>query len=150
MTFNKIFHDRLSVSYLLFVMSLMLHVTDETINHFLDFYNPLVQKLKERLTFFPFPTFSFSIWITGLGLLIVILLILTPVVYSRKKFILLIMRVFAILMIFNGLGHLAFSIYYGKIIAGMLSSPFLIFFSAFFFFQAQKNSRAFLSNKNNV
>ena len=137
MVLNNIIRDKISVYYLCLVGSLALHVIDEAINHFLDFYNPLVLKLKEHLIFFPFPTFGFKIWISGLILIIIVLLLLAPFVHSRNKLVLLITRIFAILMIFNGLGHFAFSIYYTRALAGMLSSPILIFFSIFYIYQVQ-------------
>jgi len=142
MTFNNIIRDKLSFFYLCLVGSLALHVIDETINHFLDFYNPLVLKLREYLTIFPFPTFRFKTWISGLILLIIILLIITPFVYHRHKIILLVTKIFAVLMIFNGLGHFVSSIYYSRVMAGMLSSPILIFFSIFYIYQVQMSYRS--------
>jgi hypothetical protein len=142
MIFNKIIRDKLSISYLCLVGSLALHVIDEAINHFLDFYNPLVLKLKEHLIFFPFPTFGFKVWISGLILVIITLLLIAPFVYRRNKVILLVTRIFAILMVFNGFGHFAFSIYHTRALAGMLSSPILIFFSIFYIYQVQLNYKS--------
>jgi hypothetical protein len=142
MTFKNNIHDKLTVSYLLLVISLIFHVIDEAVNHFLDFYNPLVIKLREYSSLFPFPVFSFKIWIIGLALLILVLIIITPLIYRRNRIILLITRIFAILMVFNGLGHIAFSIYYVRIIPGMLSSPILFFFSVYFFYRVHLNNRS--------
>jgi hypothetical protein len=130
---QRLVHDRLSVTYLLLVTSLALHVTDEAINHFLDFYNPLALKVREYLIYFP-PTFTFQIWITGLCLAIIILLLLTPLVFKRNSFMLRFAKIFALIMILNGLGHIAGSIWYHKIMAGLATSPLLIFFSACFIF----------------
>jgi hypothetical protein len=139
MIYKKIFRDKLCVSYLILVGSLILHVIDEAINHFLDFFNLLVIKLKEHLTIFPFPVFTFKIWITGLTLAIIILIIITRFIQRRNRFAFVITRIFAVLMIINGLGHIAFSIYYKRIIPGMLSSPVLIFFSIYFIYQVQQS-----------
>jgi hypothetical protein len=147
MILRNIIHNKLTISYIFLVISLLLHVTDEAINHFLDFYNPIVLKLREYSSLFPFPVFSFKIWITGLGLLIVVLLTITPIIDHRNRIILLVTKIFAVLMIFNGLGHLAFSIYYKKVIPGMLSSPLLIFFSIYFFYQVQQYNRSISSIK---
>jgi|WetSurMetagenome_2_1015567.scaffolds.fasta_scaffold233492_1 hypothetical protein len=147
MIFKKILQDKLTVSYIFLVLSLLLHITDEAANRFLDFYNPLVLKLKDFFPIFPFPTFSFKIWITGLVLLIVVLLILTPVIYHKNRFILLATKIFAVIMIFNGLGHIAFSIYYQSMIPGLISSPFLIFLSIYFLYQIQQYNRSSKSIK---
>jgi hypothetical protein len=62
-------------------------------------------------------------------------LFLAPFVYRRNKLMMPAAGIFAVAMILNGLGHIASSIYYIKIMAGMVTSPFLIFFSAWFIFQ---------------
>jgi hypothetical protein len=124
--FSKIIHDRLSTSWLFLVSCLLLHVIDEAVNNFLDLYNPIVLKIKASIPFLPLPTFTFKIWIVGLSFLIIILFFLTTLVYNRNKLIISLIKIFSILMIFNGLGHIFGSIYYSKIIAGMVSSPFLI------------------------
>jgi hypothetical protein len=103
-----------------------MHVIDEAFNNFLDLYNPIVLKIKQSVPFLPLPTFTFRIWIAGLSFLIIILFFLTPLVYNRNKLIICLIQIFSILMIFNGIGHIFGSIYYSKIIAGMVSSPFLI------------------------
>ena len=126
MKFPKIIHDRLSISWLFLVLCLLLHVIDEALNNFLDLYNPIVLKIKQSIPFLPLPTFTFRIWIAGLSFVIIILLFLTPLVYNRNKLVIALIQIFSILMIFNGLGHIFGSIYYSKIIAGMVSSPFLI------------------------
>ena len=59
MILRNIIHNKLTISYIFLVISLLLHVTDEAINHFLDFYNPIVLKLREYSSLFPFPVFSF-------------------------------------------------------------------------------------------
>ena len=118
--------DRLTISWLLLSFCLMCHVTDEALNDFLGLYNPLVLRIKESLTFLPVPTFTFKTWIIGLLTGILILFLLTPAVTGRKSFVIPLIRAFSILMILNGCGHILGSIYYSKIIAGMITSPFLI------------------------
>jgi hypothetical protein len=139
MTLKNYLRDKPTLAYLLLVICLALHVADEANHHFLDFYNPLALKIREYLFFFP-PTFSFQIWITGLCLAILLLLLLAPFVYSRNKRMIPAARIFSVVMILNGLGHIAASFYYGKIMAGMVTSPFLIFFSVWFIYQNRKKS----------
>ena len=131
MNIHKIIHNRLSVSWLILVLCLSLHVIDEALNHFLELYNPIVLKIRESIPFIPLPTFTFKTWITGLSILKILLFILTPLVYKRHKFTIRAIQIFSVLMIFNGLGHIVGSLYYSKIIAGMVSSPLLIIASIY-------------------
>ena len=97
MTLKKYLRDKPTFAYLLLVICLALHVADEAIHHFLDFYNPVALKIREYLIFFP-PTFSFQIWITGLCLAIFLLLLLAPFVYNRNKRMITTARIFLILV----------------------------------------------------
>lgn len=132
MKINEIFRDRLSISWLFLIVSLTLHVIDEALNNFLDFYNPLVLKIKEHISFIPLPTFTFRIWISGLSIGVVLLLLMTPFIYDRNRFFIPVAKIFSILMILNGLAHIIGSIYYDRILPGLFSSPILIIFSAYF------------------
>jgi hypothetical protein len=123
--------DKITIIYLLFVFSFILHVTDEALNDFLGFYNPLVKSLKEDFTFIPFPTFSFRLWISGLALLSLLLTISTIFIISRNKVYINIIKAFSVLMILNGLGHIAGSIWFASILPGLLSSPLLMGFSIY-------------------
>ena len=145
MAVSKIFKDKLSIAYLLFVISLMLHIIDEAVNDFLGFYNPFVLNIRERLSFFPFPTFTFRLWIFGLSLLIIILFSITVFIYGRNKVILLIIRIFSFLMILNGLGHIIGSIYFSEILPGFYFSPLLI--GASIYLMVTVNSHLRISKK---
>lgn len=147
MNFHKIIHDRLSISWLILVLCLMLHIIDEALNHFLELYNPIVLKIRESIPFIPIPTFTFKIWITGLSFLLIILFFLTPLVYKRNKFTIRVILIFSILMIFNGLGHIIGSLYYSKIIAGMGSSPFLIIASICLIYFCMTEKQEFTERK---
>ena len=129
---SKIFTDRLSIAYILFILSFLLHVIDEALNDFLDFYNPIVLRIREQFSFFPLPVFSFRLWISGLFLLILILLSITIFIYNRRRVFLFILKIFSYLMIMNGLWHIVGSIYYSKFLPGLYSSPVLIGFSIYF------------------
>ena len=128
---TDVIHDRLSMAYLLMVISLGLHVIDEAITGFLGFYNPLVLKLREQYEFIPFPVFPFWLWLTGLSLLILVLLLLTSAIYRRIKIFIFFTRAFSFLMILNGLGHILGSIYLSRILPGFYSSPLLLAFTIY-------------------
>ena len=137
-TLQKLFTNRNVLAWLLLVTALALHVLDEAMSDFLPFYNQSVINLREQLGFFPAPTFSFSIWLGGLIIAIILLYLMTYIVVRGSRFIRVFTIIFAVLMIFNGLGHLLGSLYYGRILPGMWSSPFLILMASFVVFQGLK------------
>jgi hypothetical protein len=47
--------------WLLMVTAVAIHVTDEMLTDFLPFYNAQVLAIRERLGFFPAPTFTFPL-----------------------------------------------------------------------------------------
>ncbi len=118
--------NRNVLAWLLMVTALALHVFDEAITGFLPFYNEVVLGLRERLGFFPMPSFTFPEWIGGLVTLICACYLLTPVVAGGGRAIRALTTVFGILMIGNALGHLLGSLYLGRVLPGFWSSPLLL------------------------
>ncbi len=108
------------------VAALALHVLDEALNDFLGFYNPLVENIRERISWFPMPTFTLDIWLGGLISLVVVLALLGFWIYRGSAGIYFISQVFGVIMILNGLGHLAASIYFQRWLPGATSSPLLL------------------------
>jgi hypothetical protein len=146
MKLNKVFRDKLSVAWLLFVLSLLLHIIDEAVNNFLDFFNPMVLKIKEQISFIPLPVFTFNLWISGLILAIIILLLITFFVYNRTRFLFPLIKIFATLMIINGLAHIIGSVYFDKILPGFISSPILIAFAVYFIYNVQQRFKSKSTN----
>ena len=130
--------NRNAVAWLLLVTAVAFHVFDETVTDFLPFYNQFVISLRERLGFFPAPTFSFGVWLGGLIAAIILGYALTLVVARGGKIIRAITLVLGVLMVMNGLLHLFTSVYFGRISPGMWSSPFLIAAAAFVIIQGIK------------
>lgn len=114
------------LAWIFLTSSLALHVVDEALNDFLSLYNPLVTNLNNNMEFFSFPVFTFSVWLTGLIIAITVLFTLTYFARKKKKWILYFAYFYGVLMMFNGLGHIAGSFYYGRFIAGVYTSPFLL------------------------
>lgn len=112
--------------WLFLTLSLALHVFDEAANDFLSFYNPLVMAIRDRVPWLIFPTFTFRIWITGLCIGVAILLLLSPLAYRGSRKLRPLAYFFAILMILNGLQHIAGSLYLHRFVAGVYSSPVLV------------------------
>ena len=107
---------------------------------FLPFYNQSVINLRERLGFFPAPTFSFEFWLGGLIGAIILGYSLTPFVYRGGKVIRVVSVVLGILMVGNALGHLLGSVYLGMVLPGMWSSPFLLVAALFVIIQSLRGN----------
>ncbi|MFQ5603999.1 MAG: HXXEE domain-containing protein [bacterium] len=133
MSLKRYFHKpkdqntfRHSVAWFALCTALALHVLDEALSNFLDFYNPLIRSFKEKLPYLPLPTFTFDVWLSGLTGAILFLFSLTPLVFRGVKWLKLFSIVFSGFMIMNGLGHLVGSVFLGRLLPGVYSSPFLI------------------------
>ena len=113
-------------AWLLLVAALALHVADEALTHFLEFYNPLVLRIRSRIAWFPMPTFEFDAWLTGLILVVIILGLLTPLVRRGAVGTRLASWILAVIMFFNGLGHLVGSAYFQRWLPGATSAPLLL------------------------
>ena len=118
--------ERHARAWLFLVAALALHVLDEALTGFLDFYNPLVLQLRESLGFWPMPTFTFGVWLSGLVALVVILTVLTPAVRRGATGTRLVSWVLAVIMLGNGIAHLAGSVYYRRWLPGATSAPLLL------------------------
>lgn len=118
--------QRQMTAWLLLVAALALHVLDEALTGFLGFYNPLVLAIRGRISWFPMPTFTFGTWLTGLIVAVVILALLAPAVRRGAAWTRVASWVFSILMLLNGFGHLAGSVYFQRWLPGATSAPLLI------------------------
>lgn len=113
-------------AWLFLATALALHVLDEALTGFLSFYNPLVLQMRAALGWFPMPTFTFWPWLGGLVTLIVVLFLLTPAVRRGADGTRVASWVLAVIMLFNGLGHLLGSVYFQRWLPGATSSPLLL------------------------
>lgn len=107
-------------AWLALTASLAIHVWDEAAHDFLAVYNPTAERI-QQYTYFPFPpTFSFGAWLTGLIAAMVVLAVISAWAPLWAAY------PYAILMILNGLGHVAGSIYMSRLMAGIYSAPLLL------------------------
>jgi hypothetical protein len=109
--------------------ALALHILDEALTDFLGFYNPLVLSIRQRVPWFPMPTFTFGVWLTGLIALVLILVLLEPVVRRGSTGIRFASWMLAVIMFMNGVGHLAGSAYFERWLPGATTAPLLLFTS---------------------
>ena len=122
-------HDRFKqwgYAWVALAIAIALHVADEAINGFLPLYNSLADSARDSYPWIPLPTFSFTVWITGLIIGVLLLLALSPLVFKGNRILRPIAFFLGVLMILNGLGHIGGSIYLGSLAPGALSSPILL------------------------
>lgn len=118
--------ERHARAWLLLDAALAVHVIDEALTGFLDFYNPLVRQLRDRLGFWPMPTFTFRVWLSGLIVLVVVLALLTPTVRRGTTGTRVLSWALAVIMLGNGIAHLGGSVYYQRWLPGATSAPLLL------------------------
>lgn len=113
-------------AWFVLVMALALHVVDEALTGFLDFYNPLVLSIRSRVPWFPMPTFTFGIWLAGLAALVLLLTLLGPAVRRGARGTQVASWVLSGIMLLNGVGHVAGSLYFWRWLPGTTSVPVLL------------------------
>ena len=118
--------ERHARAWLLLDGALALHVVDEALTGFLDFYNPLVRQLRDFLGFWPMPAFTFGVFLSVMVAAVVILALLTPAVRRGAAGTRLLSWVLAVIMLGNGIAHLAGSVYYQRWLPGATSAPLLL------------------------
>ena len=95
------------------------------------------------------PTFEFRDWLTGLILALIILLALSPLVFGGSRRIRPFFHFFAIVMVLNGLGHTAGTIFsqtvssirFPRPMPGFYSSPLLLAAAIYALMQLRKTRR---------
>lgn len=107
-------------------LALAVHVADEALTDFLSFYNPNVLALRARYAWFPMPTFTVEVWLSGLVLVVIVLLLLSVFVFRGWRAMVYASYPYGLLMLLNGLGHSLGSVYFGRLLPGVYSSPLLL------------------------
>lgn len=129
-------------AWLLLWAALALHVAEEALTGFLDVFNPLLLRLRER-TGIAIPQHRFGVWISVLICALLLLLLLAPLVRRGARGLRGGSYVFAGLMVLNGCNHLLSPLYLdGRWLPGMYTSPLLIAASLWLMRQAHRASRA--------
>jgi hypothetical protein len=143
-------HDRathkLGSAWIALCLALALHVIDEASTDFLSVYNPTVLALRAKLGFWPMPAFEFREWLTGLIVAVLVLLALSPLIFRGVHWMRPIFYIFAVIMLFNGLGHTAgtilghtvSSVRFPRPMPGFYSSPLLLVTSVYALLQLSR------------
>lgn len=138
--------SRFGTAWLLLCVALAMHVTDEALTDFLDIYNPTVEAIRQRVPFFPMPTFTFRGWLTGLIVAVALLSTLSVAAFRGKKWMAPLAYVFGFLMLLNGCGHIAGSFYLGRLVPGVYTAPLLLAASVNLIVRARRVRSAMVQN----
>jgi len=114
------------IAWIALAGAIAVHVIDEALADFLSVWNPLAIAVRERIPFLPLPTFTFAAWLTGLILGVALLLALSPFAFRGKRWMAPLAYFLGIMMVGNGLLHLGGSLYFGRPMPGVYSSPLLM------------------------
>jgi hypothetical protein len=131
-------------------LALGLHVFDEANTGFLDVYNPTVIALRQKLGWWPMPTFSYEGWLNGLIVGCVLLLLVSIPFFLGVRWLRVPAGIFAFLMLLNAAGHMLFtilghtvtSVRFPRPAPGFWSSPFLAAASIYFLVQVFRSYKA--------
>lgn len=134
------------IAWILFALSIGLHVTDEALTHFLSVYNPTVIAMRQKLGWWPMPVFDFQTWLGGLILFVIVLLLLSPFVFRGARWMRPIAYFLIVIMVGNAIAHIGFSILgrtvnsvrFTRPAPGFYSSPFLLATSIYLLFQLRR------------
>ncbi len=133
---------RWTLSWIALALALGLHAADEAANDFLAFWNPLAESLRDRVPALPLPTFSFGLWLGGLIGAVLVLLSLSWFVQRGAAWMRPVSYVLAVIMLGNGLLHLAGTVYEGQAVPGVYSSPVLLLAAGSLFVAAWRHRSA--------
>jgi hypothetical protein len=142
---------RLGIAWVLMWVTLAIHVTDEALTGFLSIYNPTVLALRQKLGFWPMPTFGFREWLAGLAIGIGALALLSPFAFRNGRGIrpvLLFLAVVAGLLNAFGhivatiLGHTVDTVRFARPAPGFYSSPLLVIASVYALLQLRRAHKA--------
>ncbi len=119
-------------------LALAVHVADEALTDFLLVYNPTVEAIRAQYPWVPLPTFTFEVWLGGLIVAVVLLLVLSRLVFQGAGWAVPFSYFFGVLMMGNGLLHIAGSFYFSRLMPGVYSSPLLLAGSVWLLVSTQK------------
>lgn len=119
-------HWNFGLAWIAFALAVALHVADEASHDFLAVYNPNARAIRAKLHL-PIPVFTFRGFLITLSAGVALLLVLSPVAFHGAHWLRVTALPLGILVgIFNGLLHIAGSLFYRRKLAGVLTAPVLL------------------------
>jgi len=130
-------------------LALCAHVADEALTGFLPVYNASVLAMRSQYKWFPMPAFEFRDWLTGLIIVNIVLLLLTPFAFRNARPLRPLAYFFAGMMLLNGMGHTVATVFgqtvstihFARPAPGFYSSP-LLFAGSIYLFMRLRTSAA--------
>ena len=109
-------------------VALAVHVADEALTGWLDWYNPTVRAIHEQypLVSILLPVITFEVFLSLLIFAVVMLTAVSYFVWKGRWAMRPISHVFAVVMLTNGLVHIAHSLYMRQLMPGVYTSPLLL------------------------
>jgi len=141
---------RLGLAWIFIWCALALHVADESIYGFLSTYNPTVTALREKLGYWPLPTFTFEEFLIDLTIGILILAALTPFAFRNSPWMRPVIYLSAVVLcIANACGHTLATIlgrtvntvHFPRPAPGFISSPMLLFAGIYALVQLRRTAK---------
>ena len=126
------------ISWVLLCLAFAVNLFDEAIHHFLALYNPIVLSVHGQFSLLPPPTSHFQTWLTVLVIVIVALLALSIYAFQASRWMRPLSYLFAIVMMVNGLLHIAGSIIVKAAIPGVITSPLILLAAGYLLIIARK------------
>ena len=124
-------------AWLYVCLHLAAHGVEEALHGFVDVWNPFLASVRAR-TALPLPHFVYGDWLTVLVIGVAALTGMTPLVARGVRGFRIGSYVFAILMIVNGVNHLASPLYLGRFLPGQFTSPLLILTSIWLMLETRR------------
>lgn len=132
---------RWGICWLALCGALAIHVTDEALTGFLSLWNPLVASIRDQIAWIPLPSFDFKAWFFGLIVGIAVLIGLSRFAFTGARWLRPLAYTLSAIMIGNGLGHIAASIWLNRPAPGVASSPVLLATAACLLWATRRHSR---------
>lgn len=134
-------YPALGWAWIALTVALAVHVTDEAASGFLAVYNPAVARIRAAFPFLPLPAFTFTLWLAGLAVVVILLALAAPFVFKGASGTRTASFVYGTLMALNGLVHATGSLYLGRLLPGTLSAPLLFAAAAWLVYAAGRERR---------
>ena len=99
--------------------------------------------IRQRAPFIPFSTFSFELWLRGLIISVIILFSLSSFAFRERGWIVLLAYFLGIVMVINAFSHFTGTIYLGKAMPGVYSSPFLLAAALYLLWSARESHKTY-------
>ncbi|QOY86088.1 hypothetical protein [Paludibaculum fermentans] len=133
---------RHAMAWVALTLVLAVHVADEAVHDFLGFYNPFVMMLRDVLLIQWLPTYEFGEWLAGLIAAVVLLLIASRAAFRGARWIQWASLPYGLILLLNGCVHIAGSLYFQRMLPGVLSAPLLVVAGAWLLVRAAAALRA--------